>query len=151
MIFNVSKQFRLNFNRKIIGIDLGTTNSVMAVMQGGSATVIPNSEGSRTTPSVVAYTAEKGTVVGEPALRQYNLNPNNTFFSSKRYIGKIKAGQSDESPPAANVVVKEDGKYAFTSTTLGRDVLPEELGAEILKKLALDASEYLGETVTLLL
>ena len=96
---------------------------------------------------MVAYTVKKRIAVGEPALRQCNLNLDNTFFSSKRYSEKIKTEQSNKSLFIANLVVKKDGKYVFVSTVLGRNVFPEELSAEILKKLILDASEYLGEIV----
>lgn len=136
---------------KLIGIDLGTTNSVMAFTQGGSATVIPNSEGNRTTPSVVSYISGE-TKVGEAALRQIGSNPQNTFYSTKRFIGRKKGEQEDEAVTSAAVsyavtVDKDSERYTFFSPHLDRTVTPEEVSSEVLKKLARDASEYLGEEV----
>jgi len=142
------KNSTLGFCRKIVGIDLGTTNSVMAVMQGGSATIISNAEGGRTTPSVVAYTVTKKALVGELAQRQSQTNVQNTFYSSKRFIGQLKDGTVTIPLVLYGVVASDKNRrYDFFSSNLGRNVAPEEVSAEILRKLARDASAYLGEKV----
>ena len=132
---------------KIIGIDLGTTNSCVAVMEGGSPTVITNAEGGRTTPSVVAFTKEGDTLVGQPAKRQAVTNPTNTIFSSKRFIGRMfdEVGTEISEMPydfkkgtnSEVMIVANDNSYA-----------PPQISAMILQKIKLTAEEYLGETVT---
>ena len=110
---------------KIIGIDLGTTNSAVAVMEGGEPVIIPNIEGNRTTPSIVAFTKDGERLVGETAKRQAITNPDNTILSIKRYMGtdhKVKIGNKEYSP--------------------------EEISSMILQKLKSDAESYLGEKVT---
>ncbi|MEU6807895.1 molecular chaperone DnaK [Streptomyces sp. NPDC046831] len=132
---------------KAVGIDLGTTNSVIAVWEGGEPTVVPNSEGSRTTPSVVAFTDTGERLVGQLARRQAILNPKGTIYSAKRFIGRHFDEVSDEAKAVAyDVVPGENGEARFKV----RDKLyaPEEISALVLRKLADDASKQLGERVT---
>jgi molecular chaperone DnaK len=132
---------------KAVGIDLGTTNSVIATMEGGQPTVIPNSEGSRTTPSVVAFTENGERLVGLLAKRQAILNPKGTIYSSKRFIGrKFEEVESEIHAVTFDVVPGPDNAVRFKV----RDKLyaPEEISAMILRKLADDASKFLGEKVT---
>ncbi|MCR3955414.1 MAG: Hsp70 family protein, partial [Gudongella sp.] len=110
---------------KIIGIDLGTTNSAVAVMEGGEAVIIPNVEGNRTTPSVVAFTKDGERLVGETAKRQAITNPERTILSIKRHMGSDHKEEVD-----------------------GKSYSPEEISAMILQKIKADAESYLGETVT---
>ncbi|MFI6566095.1 molecular chaperone DnaK [Streptomyces sp. NPDC050534] len=132
---------------KAVGIDLGTTNSVIAVWEGGEPTVIPNSEGNRTTPSVVAFTDTGERLVGQLARRQAILNPKGTIYSAKRFIGRHFDEISEEAKAVAYDVVEGDGGAARFKV---RDKLyaPEEISAQVLRKLADDASKQLGERVT---
>ncbi|MFJ2234995.1 molecular chaperone DnaK [Streptomyces sp. NPDC087859] len=132
---------------KAVGIDLGTTNSVIAVWEGGEPTVVPNSEGNRTTPSVVAFTDTGERLVGQLARRQSILNPKGTIYSAKRFIGRHFDEISDEAKAVAYDVVEGDGGAARFKV---RDKLyaPEEISAQVLRKLADDASKQLGERVT---
>jgi molecular chaperone DnaK len=132
---------------KTIGIDLGTTNSCMAVLEGGEPAVIPNAEGGRTTPSVVAFTKDGQRLVGAPAKRQQVTNSHNTIFSIKRFMGRKFDEVSEEMTivpyevvqgPNADVRVKAEGK----------EYAPPEISAMILQKLKADAEAYLGEPVT---
>ncbi|MYV39517.1 molecular chaperone DnaK [Streptomyces sp. SID1328] len=132
---------------KAVGIDLGTTNSVIAVWEGGEPVVVPNSEGNRTTPSVVAFTDTGERLVGQLARRQAILNPKGTIYSAKRFIGRHFDEVSDEAKAVAyDVVPGENGEARFKV----RDKLyaPEEISAQVLRKLADDASKQLGERVT---
>ncbi|MEV7203771.1 molecular chaperone DnaK [Streptomyces griseoluteus] len=132
---------------KAVGIDLGTTNSVIAVWEGGEPTVVPNSEGNRTTPSVVAFTDTGERLVGQLARRQAILNPKGTIYSAKRFIGRHFDEVADEAKAVAyDVVPGENGEARFKV----RDKLyaPEEISAQVLRKLADDASKQLGERVT---
>src|SRR5512135_1339784 len=132
---------------KTVGIDLGTTNSVIAAMEGGQLTVIPNSEGSRTTPSVVAFTEQGDRLVGQLARRQAILNPKGTIYSAKRFIGRRYDEVSSEMNAVSfDVVSGPDGAVRFKV----RDKLyaPEEISALVIRKLADDASKFLGERVT---
>ncbi len=132
---------------KSVGIDLGTTNSVVAVMEGGKATVIANAEGGRTTPSVVAFSKTGERLVGQLARRQAVLNPANTISSIKRFMGR----QFDEVESERRLVgykVVSGPDRGCKITLQGRDYSPEELSAMILRKLKEDAEKYLGETVT---
>ena len=133
---------------KVVGIDLGTTNSVVAVMEGGKPTVIPNSEGLRTTPSIVAYTKKKELLVGQIAKRQSIINPENTFFSVKRFIG-CKANEVKEESKQIPYPVIEDnnGNIKVVCSYLEKNFSPEEISAQVLRKLANDAGKYLGENV----
>lgn len=131
---------------KIIGIDLGTTNSCVAVMEGGTPKVIPNAEGSRTTPSVVAYKGNER-LVGIPAKRQAVTNPENTIFSAKRFIGrKFNEVQSEMKNFPYKVVAGPNGDAAFEVN--GKIITPEEIAAQVLIKMKETAEAYLGEKVT---
>nr|YP_010198441.1 Hsp70-type chaperone [Gracilaria pachydermatica]UAD86857.1 Hsp70-type chaperone [Gracilaria pachydermatica] len=134
---------------KVVGIDLGTTNSVIAVMEGGKPTVIPNKEGVRTTPSVVAYTKKQDKLVGQIAKRQAVMNPENTFYSVKRFIGRKKDELANELQQSS-YSVKTDSNYniKLECPALGKDFAPEEISAQVLRKLVEDASTYLGQQVT---
>ena len=135
--------------KKIIGIDLGTTNSVVSVLEGANPNVIPNSEGGRTTPSVVAYTTNGEVLVGQLAKRQAVVNPENTFYSVKRFIGcKYEEIQDEVSRISYKVRKDENGKVKISSSNVNKDFSPEEISASILKKLVNDASKFLKETVT---
>jgi molecular chaperone DnaK len=133
---------------KVVGIDLGTTNSVVAVMEGGKPTVIQNAEGARTTPSVVAYTKNGDRLVGQIAKRQAVINPENTFYSVKRFIGRQADEVSDESRQVS-YIVKADGNnnIKLECPALKKDFAAEEMSAEVLRKLVDDASKHLGEKV----
>ncbi|NJM68942.1 MAG: molecular chaperone DnaK [Scytonema sp. RU_4_4] len=134
---------------KVVGIDLGTTNSVVAVMEGGKPVVIANAEGMRTTPSVVGFSKEGERVVGQMARRQTVLNPQNTFFAVKRFIGRSYAELNPESKRVPYTIRKDElGNIKISCPRLDRDFAPEEVSAMVLKKLAEDASKYLGEPVT---
>jgi molecular chaperone DnaK len=137
-----------NNSKKIVGIDLGTTNSVVSVLEGANPTVIPNAEGNRTTPSVVAYTANGETLVGQLAKRQAVINPENTFYSVKRFIGCKYNEIEDELPRISYRVKKDDGgNIKILSPNAKKDFSPEEISAVILKKLVNDASRFLKETI----
>jgi molecular chaperone DnaK len=132
---------------KVIGIDLGTTNSCMGVMEGGEPTVIPNAEGGRTTPSVVAFTKDGQRLVGTPAKRQAVTNPKNTVFSIKRFMGRKAAEVSEEQKIVPYEVV--DGPNGDARVKAGDKMFPPpEISAMILQKLKTDAEAYLGESVT---
>ena len=134
---------------KVVGIDLGTTNSCVAVMEGGKPTVIANAEGFRTTPSVVAYTKAGDRLVGQIAKRQAVMNPENTFYSVKRFIGRkhdeVGSGSSDIS---YNIVKDGNGNVKLECSAQGKQFSAEEISAQVLRKLVDDASKYLGEKVT---
>src|SRR5438552_11652754 len=131
---------------KTIGIDLGTTNSCMAVLEGGEPTVIPNAEGGRTTPSVVAFTKDGQRLVGAPARRQQVTNPESTIFSIKRFMGRKWDEVSEEMTIVPYEVVKGQNGDARVKTG-GKEYAPPELSAMILQKLKADAEAYLGEPV----
>ena len=133
---------------KVVGIDLGTTNSCVAVMEGGKPTVIANAEGFRTTPSVVAYTKNQDKLVGQIAKRQAVMNPENTFYSVKRFIGRRVDEVTEESKEVSYTVEKAGANVKVKSPVLNKQFAPEEISAEVLRKLAEDAGKYLGETVT---
>ena len=134
---------------KIIGIDLGTTNSCVAVMEGDKARVIENSEGDRTTPSVVAYTADGEVLVGQSAKRQAVTNPSNTLFAIKRLIGR----RFEDSVVKKDIdmvpynIVKADNGDAWVEVS-GKKMAPPEISAKILQKMKKTAEDYLGETIT---
>jgi molecular chaperone DnaK len=133
---------------KAVGIDLGTTNSVVAaVMEGGQAEVIPNAEGGRTTPSVVAFTDDGQRLVGQVAKRQAILNPEATIYSAKRFIGR-KWGEVDEEAKIVSYKVVKGPNDAVRFEVRGKQYSPEEISALILRKLADDAAKFLGEKVT---
>ncbi|HEX4188724.1 MAG TPA: molecular chaperone DnaK [Solirubrobacteraceae bacterium] len=133
---------------KAVGIDLGTTNSVVAAtMEGGQAEVIPNAEGSRTTPSVVAFTEDGQRLVGQVAKRQAILNPEATIYSAKRFIGR-KWGEVDEEAKIVSYKVVKGPNDAVRFEIRGKQYAPEEISAQVLRKLAEDAAKFLGEKVT---
>src|SRR5438874_2948016 len=132
---------------KTIGIDLGTTNSCMAVLEGGEPTVIPNAEGGRTTPSVVAFTKDGQRLVGAPARRQQVTNPQNTIFSIKRFMGRKWDEVSEEMTIVPYEVVKGQNGDARVKAD-GKEYAPPEISAMILQKLKQDAEAFLGEPVT---
>jgi molecular chaperone DnaK len=133
--------------RKALGIDLGTTNSVVAIMEGDRPTVIPNAEGSRLTPSVVAFTKDGQRLVGQLAKRQAILNPENTIFSIKRFMGRRYDEVQEEIKRVPYKVVPGPNN-AVRVEIMGKLYAPEEISAMILKKLVDDAERYLGERVT---
>jgi chaperone protein DnaK len=133
---------------KVVGIDLGTTNSVVAVMEGGKPTVIANAEGFRTTPSVVAYAKNGDRLVGQIAKRQAVMNTENTFYSVKRFIGRRVDEVSNEATEVAYKVLTAGNSVKLDCPIAGKQFAPEEISAQVLRKLADDASKYLGEKVT---
>ena len=134
---------------KVVGIDLGTTNSVVAAIEGGQPSVIINAEGLRTTPSIVAYTKKQELLVGQIAKRQSVLNPENTFFSVKRFIGSKEGEISDESKKLPYKVGKDQNdNIKIKCPALNKDFSPEEISAQVLRKLIGDATDYLGQEVT---
>ncbi|MBW4551671.1 MAG: molecular chaperone DnaK [Aphanocapsa sp. GSE-SYN-MK-11-07L] len=134
---------------KIVGIDLGTTNSVVAVMEGGKPVVIANAEGSRTTPSVVAFDKEGQRLVGQLARRQAVMNPQNTFYAVKRFIGRKYSELSSDSKRVPYTIRRDDnGSIKVKCPRLEKEFVPEEISAMVLRKLADEASRYLGKPVT---
>ena len=134
---------------KVVGIDLGTTNSCVAVMEGGKPTVIANAEGFRTTPSVVAYAKNGDRLVGQIAKRQAVMNPDNTFYSVKRFIGRKYEEVTNEATEVSYKVLRDsNGNVKLDCPAAGKQFAPEEISAQVLRKLVEDASKYLGETVT---
>src|SRR5882757_7376655 len=132
---------------KAVGIDLGTTNSVIATVEGGQPVVIANAEGARTTPSVVAFTESGERLVGQLARRQAILNPKGTIYSAKRFIGRRYDEVSSElNAVSFDVVPGPDDAARFTIR--GKLYAPEEISAMVLRKLADDASKFLGEKIT---
>src|SRR5690606_15841297 len=135
---------------KIIGIDLGTTNSCVAIMDGGKAKVIENSEGDRTTPSVVAYTKDGEVLVGASAKRQAVTNPKNTFYAVKRLIGRkfTDAEVKKDLGLVPYAIVEHGNGDAWVETSDGKKLSPQEVSARILEKMKKTAEDYLGEKVT---
>ncbi len=134
---------------KVVGIDLGTTNSCVAVMEGGKPTVIANAEGFRTTPSVVAYAKNGDRLVGQIAKRQAVMNPPNTFYSVKRFIGRKYDEVGNEVSEVPYKVLRDsNANVKIDCPAQGKQFAPEEISAQVLRKLVDDASKYLGETVT---
>ena len=134
---------------KVVGIDLGTTNSCVAVMEGGKPVVIANAEGFRTTPSVVAYAKNGDRLVGQIAKRQGVMNPVNTFYSVKRFMGrKYDEVTTETTEVAYNVLRDGNGNVKLECPAQEKQFSPEEISAQVLRKLVEDASTYLGETVT---
>jgi molecular chaperone DnaK len=134
---------------KVLGIDLGTTNSVIAVIEGGEPTIIPNAEGQRLTPSVVAFSKSGERLVGQLAKRQAVLNPEQTVFSAKRFMGRKLSDatvQRDKVMVPYHLAAAENGDVTVTLT--GRNYAIPEISAMVLQKLKLDAEAYLGETIT---
>ncbi len=134
---------------KVVGIDLGTTNSCVAVMEGGKPTVIANAEGFRTTPSVVAFAKNSDRLVGQIAKRQSVMNPENTFYSVKRFIGRRYEEVNNEASEVSYKVLRDsNGNVKLDCPIVGKQFAPEEISAQVLRKLVEDASKYIGETVT---
>ncbi|VFQ81765.1 unnamed protein product [Cuscuta campestris] len=134
---------------KVVGIDLGTTNSAVAAMEGGKPTIVTNAEGQRTTPSVVAYTKNGDRLVGQIAKRQAVVNPENTFFSVKRFIGRRMSEVDDESKQVSYHVFKdENGNVKLECPAIGKQFAAEEISAQVLRKLVDDASKFLSDKVT---
>lgn len=134
---------------KVVGIDLGTTNSCIAVLEGGQPVVIANAEGQRTTPSVVAYTKNGDRLVGQIARRQAVMNPENTFYSVKRFIGRKYDEVTQELTEVSYKVLRDsNGNVKLDCPAISKQFAPEEISAQVLRKLADDASKYLGEKVT---
>jgi molecular chaperone DnaK len=134
---------------KVVGIDLGTTNSVVAAIEGGQPNVITNAEGLRTTPSIVAYTKKQELLVGQIAKRQAVINPANTFYSVKRFIGSKENEISQDAKQLPYKVLKDsNGNIKINCSSLNKEFSPEEISAQVLRKLINDASLYLGQEVT---
>ena len=134
---------------KVVGIDLGTTNSVVAAIEGGQPTVIINAEGLRTTPSIVAYTKKQELLVGQIAKRQAVINPENTFFSVKRFIGSKQSEISTNSRQLPyKIGADSNGSIKIKCSSLNKEFSPEEISAQVLRKLIADATAYLGQDVT---
>ena len=134
---------------KVVGIDLGTTNSVVAAIEGGQPSVIINAEGLRTTPSIVAYTKKEELLVGQIAKRQAVINPENTFFSVKRFIGSKEGEIAEDSKQLPYKVTKDkNDNIKIKCPALNKDFSPEEISAQVLRKLIKDATDYLGQEVT---
>jgi molecular chaperone DnaK len=134
---------------KVVGIDLGTTNSVVAAIEGGQPSVIINAEGLRTTPSIVAYTKKQELIVGQIAKRQAVINPENTFFSVKRFIGSKESEISADAKKLPYKVSKDQNdNIKIKCPALNKDFSPEEISAQVLRKLINDATNYLGQEVT---
>ncbi|NCO74775.1 MAG: molecular chaperone DnaK [Cyanobacteria bacterium] len=134
---------------RVVGIDLGTTNSVVAVMEGGKPLVIPNSEGSRTTPSVVGFNKDGELVIGQMARRQGVLNPQNTYYGIKRFMGRKYSELNEESKRVPYTIRRDEvDNIKIRCPKLKKEFAPEEVSAMILRKLAEEAERYLGEEVT---
>ena len=127
---------------KVVGIDLGTTNSVVAVMEGGKPTVITNAEGQRTTPSVVAYTKKNELLVGQIAKRQAVINPENTFYSVKRFIGRKTNEVTEQLRQVPYKVIQTEDIIKLDCPALGKQFAAEEISAQVLRKLAEDAASF---------
>jgi len=134
---------------KVVGIDLGTTNSVVAAIEGGQPSVIINAEGLRTTPSIVAYTKKQELLVGQIAKRQAVINPENTFFSVKRFIGSKESEISAEAKQLSYRLTKDSNdNIKIKCPALNKEFSPEEISAQVLRKLINDAKTYLSQDVT---
>jgi molecular chaperone DnaK len=134
---------------KVIGIDLGTTNSVVAVMEGGEPVVIPNAEGGRTTPSVVAFTKDGERLVGQVARRQAITNPENTVFSIKRFMGRRgEEVKEEEKLVPYDVRTDGQGRVQVHIPNADKTFSPPEISAMILQKMKQTAEDYLGQKVT---
>ena len=143
LLFNsIRKQFKLNKMSKIIGIDLGTTNSCVSVMEGNEPVVIPNSEGKRTTPSIVAFVEGGERKVGDPAKRQAITNPEKTIFSIKRFMGESFSNMKKENSRVPYKVVKGDNNTPRVQID-DRQFTPQEISAMTLQKMKKTAEDYL--------
>jgi molecular chaperone DnaK len=139
----------VNNSGKIFGVDLGTTNSVVAVMEGGQPTVVNNAEGFRTTPSIVAYTKNKDLLVGQIAKRQAVINPKNTFSSIKRFMGSKFSELSIESKEVSYELIGDNkDNVKIICSNMDKQFSPEEISSQILRKLSNDVSLYMGQTIS---
>jgi molecular chaperone DnaK (HSP70) len=143
----VAAQAEVAAGEKVVGIDLGTTNSAVAAMEAGSPTIIPNAEGGRTTPSVVAYSKSGELLVGQIAKRQAVINPENTFYSVKRFVGRQPNEIESELKEVAYVVESAGQKLQIDCPVVGKKFAPEEIAAQVLRKLSADAGKYLSASV----
>lgn len=142
------KKVTSNQSQKVFGIDLGTTNSVVAIMEGGQPTVVSNTEGLRTTPSVVSYTKNKDLLVGQIAKRQAVINPENTFSSIKRFMGSKFSELSLESKEVSYKLIGDSkDNVKIICSNLDKQFSPEEISSQILRKLTNDVSLYMGQTI----
>lgn len=133
---------------KTVGIDLGTTNSAVALMEGGKPAIIPNAEGGRTTPSVVAYSKQGEKLVGQIAKRQAVVNPVNTFFSVKRFIGRKMSEVTEELKQVPYEVLEDKkGNIKLVSSNINKEFAPEEISAQVLRKLVADSENFTGNSV----
>ena len=133
---------------KIVGIDLGTTNSVVGVIEAGRPIIIASSEGTRTTPSIIGFTKDSELVIGDQARRQLVLNPKNTFFNLKRFVGR-EWDELDETSMSVpyNIKSNDNGNVRVLSTFTEREYAPEELISSIIRKLIDDSETFLGDTI----
>ena len=139
----------VNNSGKIFGVDLGTTNSVVAVMEGGQPTVVNNTEGFRTTPSIVAYTKNKDLLVGQIAKRQAVINPKNTFSSIKRFMGSKFSELNAESKKVSYELINDNkDNVKIVCSNVEKQFSPEEISSQILRKLSNDVSLYMGGTIS---
>jgi chaperone protein DnaK len=140
--------FHVTNAEKTVGIDLGTTNSAVAFMEGGKPVIIPNAEGGRTTPSVVAYSKQGDRLVGQVAKRQAVVNPVNTFFSVKRFIGRKMSEVTEELKQVPYEVLEDSkGNIKLVSTNVNKNYAPEEISAQVLRKLIEDSQNFTGNSV----
>ena len=137
----------LEAGEKVVGIDLGTTNSAVAALEAGKATVIPGADGARTTPSVVAYSKTGEMLVGQKAKRQAVVNPGNTFSSVKRFIGRLREEVEDEASEVSYSIQDEGLAVRIHCPYLEKELAPEEISAQVLRRLASDAAKYLSADV----
>lgn len=138
----------VNNSGKVFGVDLGTTNSVVAVMEGGQPTVVNNAEGFRTTPSIVAYTKKKDLLVGQIAKRQAVINPENTFSSIKRFMGSKFSELDAESKEVSYELISDNkNNVKIVCSNMDKQFSPEEISSQILRKLSNDVSLYMGQTI----
>ena len=132
---------------KVIGIDLGTTNSCVAVMEGAQAKVLENTEGARTTPSVVAFSDNDEKLIGQPAKRQAVTNPENTLYAIKRLIGRKFDGEiKKEAESTPFKIIKADNGDAWVEVK-GEKLAPQQISAQVLTKMKKSAEDYLGHEI----
>lgn len=147
---NISSKYRLQpiKSEKTVGIDLGTTNSAVAFMEGGKPAIIPNAEGGRTTPSVVAFNKHGDRLVGQIAKRQAMVNPINTFFSIKRFIGRKMSEVTEELKQVPYEVSQDEkGNIKLSSANANKKFAPEEISAMVLGKLVEDSQKFMGSSI----
>lgn len=149
LIVGFAANINLEAGEKVVGIDLGTTNSAVAALEAGKATVIPGSDGGRTTPSVVAYSKTGEMLVGQKAKRQAVVNPGNTFSSVKRFIGRLRSEVDEEADEVSYSIADQAGVLGVRvyCPYLDKELAPEEISAQVLRRLASDAARYLSADV----